>query len=32
MAKQAEEKADIEEIPETNLEVKNDPGENAQEN
>jgi len=32
MAKAAEDKVDIEEIPETNSEVKNDPGENAQEN
>jgi segregation and condensation protein B len=32
MAKAVEDKVDIEEIPETNSEVKNDPGENAQEN
>lgn len=32
LAKEAENRADIEEIPEANLEVKNDSGENAQEN
>jgi len=32
MAKEAENRAGIEEIPETNLEAKNDTGENAQEN
>ncbi|MFA5276403.1 MAG: SMC-Scp complex subunit ScpB, partial [Candidatus Omnitrophota bacterium] len=32
MAKEAEDRAGIEEIPETNLEAKNDTGENAQEN
>jgi len=32
MAKEVEDRADIEEIPETNLEAKNDSGENAQEN
>ncbi|MDD5252453.1 MAG: SMC-Scp complex subunit ScpB [Candidatus Omnitrophota bacterium] len=32
LAKEAENRADIEEIPEVNLEVKNDSGENAQEN
>jgi segregation and condensation protein B len=32
MVKEAEDRADIEEIPETNLEAKNGSGENAQEN